>query len=388
MIHSLQNSGTIPRQFQNSGTIPGAARRLIAEIDHRGGISNKANEGDLFTLRFGWELALACPDGTITYEFCAGVGRTSVDFRLQTGGRTWLFECMTINPSAAARVLEQKKEIAPGISISALHFSENAQKRGERPEAELHRVYQAVWQHVWDEAEQSHIKFPVRCEDAANILAVSMAGFWGWGLAAPRTASRSLTAQGGCCARRRIFQVCSMGTILSQVRSPSGRKWISSSLWMTYTESMTIRRSVGVLTRCGTLQATPGSRPSIRCYFPLSAETRCDLANSSAAIPLVLDGHAEPPEVRCHRVLMEFPAEPTGLSTDSVKLAARASAVVPGRGWSWLWPCLLRRRRDRCDAECRRRAETPFWASVRWPAGWASVVVRTGIRLQPVVQSP
>jgi hypothetical protein len=92
-------------------------------------------------------------------------------------------------------------------------------------------------------------------------------------------------------------------------------------------------------------------------------------------------------EVRCQS-FDGIPGGNTGSSTDGLKLAARASAVVPGRGWSWLWPCLLRRRRDRCDAECRRRAETPFWASVRWPAGWASVVVRTGIRLQPVVQSP
>jgi hypothetical protein len=32
------------------------------------------------------------------------------------------------------------------------------------------------------------------------------------------------------------------------------------------------------------------------------------------------------------RVLMEFPAEPTGSSTDGVKLTTKTSAVVPGGG--------------------------------------------------------
>lgn len=119
------------------------AEKLVREVEDRGGISNSANEGDLFTLRFAWELALACPRESITYEFRAGVGGTSVDFRLLTaGGRTWLFECMAINPSVAARTMEAAtEEICPGIHMSALNFKHDAEKRGERPEAELHRVY-------------------------------------------------------------------------------------------------------------------------------------------------------------------------------------------------------------------------------------------------------
>lgn len=162
------------------------ARKLVKEVEDRGGISNSTNEGDLFTLRFGWELALASPDGTITYEFLAGVGRTSVDFRLQAGRRTWLLECVAINPSAAVRRMEAAtEEFCPGIHVSALSFRGDAEERGERPEAELHRVYQAIWQHVWDEDTRRHVKFPERSEDSANVLVVSMAGFMGWGLVTP-----------------------------------------------------------------------------------------------------------------------------------------------------------------------------------------------------------
>jgi hypothetical protein len=161
------------------------ARELVKEVEDRGGISNHTNEGDLFTMRFGWEMALACPTGVITYEFRAGVGRTSVDFRLQAGGRTWLFECMAINPSTAARKLEKKEQICRGISISWLTFSGSAEERGERPEAELHRVYQAIWQHVWDQHARCPAKFPARSQNSANVLVVSLAGFLGRGLATP-----------------------------------------------------------------------------------------------------------------------------------------------------------------------------------------------------------
>ncbi|MBN2573728.1 MAG: hypothetical protein JXP73_04120 [Deltaproteobacteria bacterium] len=152
----------------------------MKEVEDRGGISNRTNAGDLFTLRFAWELALACPDGDITYEFRAGVGMTSVDFRLQTGIRTWLIECLAINPSAAAQRLEKKEQIEPGICVVSLAFSENAENRCERPEAQLHRAYQAIWQHVWNQQAQRHAKFPARSQNSANVLVVSIAGLWGW----------------------------------------------------------------------------------------------------------------------------------------------------------------------------------------------------------------
>lgn len=159
------------------------ARRLIAETDQRGGVSNKANEGDLFTLRFGWELSLACARGTVTYEFAAGVGNSTVDFCLQTDGRDWLFECMAINESLTTQRMREssKEEIVPGIFASSASFNGSSQDIQARPEAELHRVSQLMWQHIWQPEKGSYRKFPKRTAASANVLVVSMAGLEGMG---------------------------------------------------------------------------------------------------------------------------------------------------------------------------------------------------------------
>jgi hypothetical protein len=82
---------------------------------------------------------------------------------------------------------------------------------------------------------------------------------------------------------------------------------------------------------------------------------------------------------------MEFPAEPTGSSTDGVKLTTKTSAVVPGRGSGHSY-CEVAAADLELNADAGQ--SLPFWASVGWPVGWASVAVRTGIRLQLVVQPP
>ena len=159
------------------------ARMLIAEIDQRGGVSNRANEGDLFTMRFGWEISLACPTGNVTYEFAAGVGNSTVDFRLETRGRNWLFECMAINESLTTQMMwkSSREEIAPGIFASGASFNGRSDDIRERPEAELHRVSQLMWQHIWQIEKGRYRKFPQRTNASANVLVVSMAGLEGIG---------------------------------------------------------------------------------------------------------------------------------------------------------------------------------------------------------------
>jgi len=170
------------RAYQHLSKQPWA-KRLIAEIDQRGGVSNEANEGDLFTLRFGWEMSLACAKGNVTYEFAAGVGNSTVDFRLQTGGRDWLFECMAINESLSTQKMweSSKEEVGSGIFAVGASFNGRFPNIRERPEAELHRVYQSMWQHIWQPEEGSYRKFPERTSTSANVLVVSMSGLEGIG---------------------------------------------------------------------------------------------------------------------------------------------------------------------------------------------------------------
>lgn len=175
------------RAYKHLGEQPWA-ERLIAEIDRRGGISNKADEGDLFTLRFGWELSLACPNADITYEFRAGVGETSVDFLLHVGGRRWLFECKAMNDSQMAKRMQEstREELGPRASVCWIDFDGSSPDRQARPEAELHRVSQAIWQHVWrsdrgNSGTGTYTKFPERSREIANVLVVNMAGLEGIG---------------------------------------------------------------------------------------------------------------------------------------------------------------------------------------------------------------
>jgi hypothetical protein len=159
------------------------ARRLLTEIDQRGGVSNRTNEGDLFTMRFGWEMSLACPTGNAIYEFAAGVENSTVDFRLVTGGRIWLFECVAINESVTTQRMweDSKEELVPGIFASCASFSGRSESIRERPEAELHRVSQSMRQHIWQSENRRYRKFPERTNASANVLVVSMAGLEGIG---------------------------------------------------------------------------------------------------------------------------------------------------------------------------------------------------------------
>ena len=157
------------------------AKKLVRQIEQRGGIANGTPQGDLFELRFGWELSFALPNANLVYEFSAkeDMGNSNVDFFCQVGGRSWLFECMAINESKTTDEMKESSEevLGPGIVACSVRYDGLASELKKQPAGELHRVSQAIWQHVWDHSKAKPRKFPVRKENQANVLVISMAGF-------------------------------------------------------------------------------------------------------------------------------------------------------------------------------------------------------------------
>src|SRR5688572_20194681 len=127
------------------------AAQLVELIEDNGGVL-RAPQGHLFEARFAFEMALACPEASIQYEYKAGVGDTSVDFRLDHNGTAWLIELVSLDETLTVQGLRHgsRYEVVPGVHVEHLSLYRDAENKRETPLAELIHVSERIEDKVWN----------------------------------------------------------------------------------------------------------------------------------------------------------------------------------------------------------------------------------------------
>jgi hypothetical protein len=137
--------------------------------------STPENASDLFELRFAAELARAgrCAD----YEFWAGVGNSTVDFRVR-GEPDWLIELVSLRTTQAVKDSTAEVSLHPGIAIySHLHMS-GAENPKNTEEYEMLTAISKVLAKASSEGEPT--KFPVPA-GKLHAVVVDARGYLGAG---------------------------------------------------------------------------------------------------------------------------------------------------------------------------------------------------------------
>ena len=161
----------IERLRSNAWALP-----LVNEIEQRGGLTF-ATKPLLFEARIAHALALANVE-PIQYEFPAGVGESTVDFRFGTRP-TWLVEVVSIGRSEAVEAATFRSGSAYGTTLSSPRTSASMDERRQSEEGESLLVIQKIGEKVHN--GKAPIKFPVPIPDHYHVVIVDMRGHLGGG---------------------------------------------------------------------------------------------------------------------------------------------------------------------------------------------------------------
>lgn len=145
------------------------ARPLLSGLESSGGLTS-VNMPLLFEVRFAYELHLA--GSTAEYEFPAGVGESTVDFRI-FGSREWLIELVSIRESRALQRATQ--QLGP---VYQRVLTSGASDPAQSEEAEMITALGKVGEKVF--AGGAPTKFPIPSSRVHAIL-VDMRGYLGCG---------------------------------------------------------------------------------------------------------------------------------------------------------------------------------------------------------------
>lgn len=156
---SLKETQCTERAIAALSTNPWA-RPLLARLEAAGGIKSD-NMPLMFEVRFAQELQLA--GVTAEYEFRAGVGDSTVEFRLNTTP-TWLIELVSVRTSDAARRATRKT----GMIYEQL-LRPTPEDPGRSEEGEMITAEQKIGEKVFSGGKST--KFPPRDGSFRLILA-------------------------------------------------------------------------------------------------------------------------------------------------------------------------------------------------------------------------
>lgn len=158
-------------------------KRLISKIEANGGIPqrNITNISLLFELRYAYELHRR--NIQAQYEYKAGVGDSSVDFRCTGGKGEWLIELVSVLPSDAGKqsiheLNPDGRKLPKGIKVFEQTFDSNAENPENSEEGENILVQQKIGEKIF--FNNQLIKFPVP-SNAFHMIIVDMRGMLGMG---------------------------------------------------------------------------------------------------------------------------------------------------------------------------------------------------------------
>jgi len=149
------------------------AKSLITKIQRNGGVCS-GTMPLLFEARFAYQLHKA--NITAEYEYSAGVGNSTIEFKLNTPS-SWLVELVSIRES---KPLKDTTIEAPTWYGSDCHqeLSTNAENPLQSEEAEIIRVGGKIGEKVLQSGKPP--KFPVP-ENSYHLILVDMRGYLGSG---------------------------------------------------------------------------------------------------------------------------------------------------------------------------------------------------------------
>lgn len=142
------------------------ASPVVAHLEEAGGFSSE-NKPLMFEVRYAAALHVAGTEAE--YEHAAGVGDSSVDFRLP-GQPAWLIECVSIRASDAAKASVRQV----GLIYEQL-LSSDADDQRQSPQGEMIIAEQKIAQKAYNEGQPT--KFPVPAEDQYHLIMVDARGY-------------------------------------------------------------------------------------------------------------------------------------------------------------------------------------------------------------------
>jgi hypothetical protein len=143
------------------------AQPLLRRIPTRAGLDYGSKPG-LFELRFAGEIDRL--GLTADYEFAAGVGSSTVDFRIACHGFEWLIELVSILTSdAVTRATEHHG------SFSSTRLSSDSVDRTQSEEGEILLVQQKIGEKVF--SSNQPIKFPQPSPRRYHLIVADVRGF-------------------------------------------------------------------------------------------------------------------------------------------------------------------------------------------------------------------
>jgi len=149
------------------------AKPLLSRVAGAGGLK-ATNMPLLFEVRFAYEVHLA---GAIAeYEYAAGVGDSTVDFRIQ-GERDWLVELVSLRETEALKRATQSTAIAEGVEMTeTLLTTGQADKQTE--EDEMVTAQGKIGKKAF--LDEKPTKFPIPTT-AVHLILVDTRGYLGTG---------------------------------------------------------------------------------------------------------------------------------------------------------------------------------------------------------------
>jgi hypothetical protein len=144
---------------------------LVRRIEEEGGLIER-NMPFMFETRYAYELHLA--GATADYEFSAGVGKSTIDFRIH-GNPEWLVELVSLRVSNAIKRATKQN----GLS-SELFLQTNADDKTQSIEGEILAAQKRIGEKVFVKKRGVHTKFP-QPSTSIHMILVDMRGFCGLG---------------------------------------------------------------------------------------------------------------------------------------------------------------------------------------------------------------
>jgi hypothetical protein len=142
------------------------AQPVLDRLSQAGGIKSE-NMPLMFEVRFAYELHRA---GKVAeYEHCAGVGDSTVEFRI-VGDVTWLIELVSVRTSQAA-----KRTITKHGLLYEQMLSTSAVDSAQSPEAEMITAEQKIGEKVFTNGAPT--KFPEPAKNTYHVILSDMRGY-------------------------------------------------------------------------------------------------------------------------------------------------------------------------------------------------------------------
>ena len=132
-------------------------------------------KSDLFEARFLYEIVASSKCSEIEYEFEAGPGESSIDFKFIANGKTWLLELTSLRDSKNIKDKTWEKELDGGISSFGF-CSLTTGKENNIANLEIIKAQNALINKTINE-DGGAIKFPEVIKNQYHIIAIDMRGF-------------------------------------------------------------------------------------------------------------------------------------------------------------------------------------------------------------------